>query len=160
GLLPETTLDLFYAEALVQYERVNSWEIGKREKVESAGVLDLKVWTREQILAEAEKSYRRVWDRRAALGELPVGAPPGDVQPHDYPKEVRGTLRDAISYLYAELLADTALWSPAQSNAVSRLDLPALLADEGRGVDARLADPKAHPVEKLAAVLGDLEAWH
>ena len=160
GLLSETTLDLFYAQALVQYERVNSWEIGQREKVESAGVLDLKLWTREQIVEEAEKAYRRVWDRRGALGELPVGALSEYVEPNDYPKDVRGTLRDAVSYLFVGLLADSSLWSAEQSNAVSRLDLPALLADDGRGVDARLTDPRAHPVEKFVAVLADLESWH
>src|SRR5262249_11690564 len=84
GLLAQTTLDLFYGESLVQYERVNSWEIGKREKVESGGVVDLKLWTREQILAEAEKAYRRAWDRRAELGALPVGALSEYVEPNDY----------------------------------------------------------------------------
>ena len=29
-----------------------------------------------------------------------------------------------------------------------------------KGADATLADPAAHPLEKLAAVLGDLERWH
>ena len=74
GLLSQTTLDLFYAQSLVQYEQSYSWEIGQREKVESSGPIDLKAWTRGQILAEAEKSYRRAWGRRVELGKLPVGA--------------------------------------------------------------------------------------
>ncbi|HEY1434236.1 MAG TPA: hypothetical protein VGG65_02615, partial [Thermoanaerobaculia bacterium] len=160
GMLAQTTLDLFYAQALVQYERMNSWEIGQREKVESAGLVDLKAWTRAQLLEEAEKAYRRAWDRRAALGELPVGALAEFVEPNDYPRDVRGTLRDAVSYLFAELLADSSLWTPEQSNGTYRLDVPGLLASDGHGADALLADPAVHPVAKLVAVLGDLEAWH
>jgi len=160
GLLAQTTLDLFYGQCLVQYERAYSWEIRKREKVESGGPVDLKAWTREQIVAEAEAAYRRAWGRRVALGALPVGALREYVDPNNYPAGVRDTLRDAVSYLFAELLADSSLWTPEQSNGLYRLDLPALLASDGRGADALLADAKANPVEKFVAVLADLEAWH
>ncbi len=159
-LLSQTTLDLFYAQSLVQYEQSYSWEIGQREKVETSGPIDLKAWTRGQILAEAEKAYRRAWDRRVELGKLPVGALGEYVDPNNYPKDVRGTLRDAVSYLFAHLLADSSLWTPEQSNGVYRLDLAGLLANEGHGADARLADPTAHPLERLVAVLGDVESWH
>ncbi len=50
GLLSQTTLDLFYAQSLVDYAQTNSWEIGQREKVESSGPIDLKAWTRPQIV--------------------------------------------------------------------------------------------------------------
>jgi uncharacterized protein YfaS (alpha-2-macroglobulin family) len=160
GLLSQTTLDLFYAQCLVQYRQMNSWEIGKRERIESSGPIDLKAWTRAQIVAEAEKAYRRTWDRRAALGKLPVGALAEYVDPNNYPKDVRGTLRDAVSYLLVELYADSSLWTPEQSNGVYQLNLAALLATEGPDADAKLADPAAHPIEKLVAILGDLESWH
>lgn len=139
---------------------MNSWEIAKRERVEAAGLLDLKDWTRAQILEEAEKAYLRAWDRRESLGKLPVGALGEYVEPGDYPADVRGTLRDAVSYLFAELLADSSLWTPEQSNDVSRLDLANLIASDGRGADAVLTDHAAHPVAKLVAVFADLEAWH
>ena len=42
GLLPRLTLDLFYANALVQYIQQYSWEINQREKVESKGTVDLR----------------------------------------------------------------------------------------------------------------------
>ena len=160
GLLSQTTLDLFYAQCLVQYERSYSWEIEKREKVESTGSIDLKAWTRSQIVGEAEKAYRRAWARRAELGALPVGALGEYVDPNNYPKDVRGTLRDAVSYLFAQLLADSSLWTPEQLNGVYQLDLAALLASEGRDADATLTDASAHPLSKLVAVLGDLESWH
>ena len=73
GTLSRVTLELFYAQALVQYERAYSWEIARRERIESAAPLDLKTWTEEQILAEAERAYLEVWKRRTELGRLPVG---------------------------------------------------------------------------------------
>jgi hypothetical protein len=160
GLLSQTTLDLFYAQCLVQYERAYSWQIGTREKIESSGPIDLKAWTRAQIVGEAEKAYRRAWARRADLGALPVGALGEYVDPNNYPKQVRGTLRDAVSYLFAQLLADSSLWTPAQSNDVYQLNVGTLLAGEGRDADAKLADEATHPLEKFVAVLGDLESWH
>jgi hypothetical protein len=160
GTLSRVTLELFYAQALVQYERAYSWEIAQRERIESAGPLDLKAWTKEQILAEAERAYLEVWKRRADLGNLPVGALSEYVEPNDYPKDVRGTLRDAVSYLFVELYADSSFWTPEESNGIYRLDLAGLLASDGRDADTRLADPAAHPVAKLVGVLGDLETWH
>ena len=38
-------LDLFYAGSLVTYRSAYSWEIGRRERVESTGPVDLKAWT-------------------------------------------------------------------------------------------------------------------
>ena len=160
GLLSQTTLDLFYAQSLVQYRQINSWEIAKRERIESTGPIDLKAWTSAQIVGEAEKAYRRAWGRRVELGKLPVGVLGEYVDPNNYPKDVRGTLRDAVSYLYVELLADSSLWTPEQSNGVYQLDLAHLLASDGRDAGARLADSAAHPIEKLVAILGDLESWH
>jgi len=160
GLLAQTTLDLFYAQCLVQYERTYSWQIATREKIESSGPVDLKAWTRDQIVGEAEKAFRRAWARRADLGVLPVGALSEYVDPNNYPEDVRGTLRDAVSYLFAQMLADSSLWTPAQSNDVYRLDVGTLLASEGRDADATLADEATPPLEKFVAVLGDLESWH
>ena len=160
GLLSQTTLDLFYAQLLVQYRQTNSWEVAQRERVESSGPIDLKAWTGGQIVAEAEKAYRRAWDRREELGKLPVGALAEYIEPNTYPPDVRGTLRDAVSYLFVDLYADSSLWTPEQSNDTYRLELARLLADDGRDANARLADARAHPIEKLVALLGDLESWH
>ena len=160
GLLSQTTLDLFYAQSLVEYARAYSWEIERREKVESAGPIDLKAWTRDRILREAVGAYAVAWGRRAELGKLPVGALAEYVAPNNYPADVRGTLRDAVSYLFADLLADSAFWTPAQSNEVYRLDLAGLLASDGRDADRAVADGDAHAVARLVAVLADLESWH
>lgn len=67
--------------------------------------------------------------------------------PSDYPADVRGTVRDAVSYLFAEVLADSTFWSPRQSNEVYRLGLAELMT--GPGSDP--ADPEAHPLARMAA---------
>ncbi len=171
GLLSRAVLELFYAQSLVNYFHAYSWEIQKRERVESSGAVDLKAWTASQIYAEAAKAYLRLWPEREALGREDVKALDEFLEPNTYPRDVRGTLRDALSYLFAAHLADTSGWSPAQSNEVFRLDLQGLLrSGEARSVksptrhsrygDGALDDDSAHPLVRLAAVLDDLEAWH
>jgi len=159
GLLSRAALELFYAQSLVNYFHAYSWEIQKRERVESSGAVDLKAWTATQIYAEAVRAYLRLWPEREALGREDVKALAEFLELNSYPRGVRGTLRDALSYLFAAHLADTSGWSPAQSNEVFRLDLQGLLRfGEARSV--RLDDDSAHPLVRLAAVLDDLEAWH
>ncbi len=158
-------LDLFYAHSLLTYYRAYSWEIVRREKVESKGV-DLKAWTKDELFAEAQRAMLEVWARREALGREKVVRLKEYLQPNDYPEGVRDTLRDAVAYLLTELLADTSFWTPKQSNQVYALDLPGLLKgpsgwwERGAGGEPVLSDPAAHPLVKIAAVLSDLEGWH
>ncbi|MBP1619749.1 MAG: hypothetical protein H6Q02_516, partial [Acidobacteria bacterium] len=152
-------LDLCYAHALTTYLDAYSWEIHRREAVASTGPLDLESWTAAMITAEAEGAYLEVWQRRAALGTTPVTSLAEVLEPNSYPVEVRGTLRDAVSYLYAALLADTSGWTPEQENELFRLDLARLLAD-GPATGAVTADAAVHPLSRLVAVLADLERWH
>ena len=65
-----------------------------------------------------------------------------------------------MTYLFVELLADTSGWTPQQSNEIFRLDLETLLHKDGPASEALLADAAAHPLEKIVAVLSDLESWH
>ena len=161
GPLHRAQLSLLYGHSLVTYQRAYSWEIGQREKVDTKGEVDLKAWTREQILAEALKAALDVWAIRSDLGKEPASAAALVLAPNDYPKEIRGTLRDAVSYLLVDLLADTAGWTPEQSNEVWRLDLGALLAgDAGREAKTDLASPEVHPLVRIGAVLTYLETWH
>jgi uncharacterized protein YfaS (alpha-2-macroglobulin family) len=160
GALPHATLDLFCAQALVIYADAYSWEIGRRERVETTEVVDLKAWTREQIIAAAEGAFLDSWRGREAFGREPVTRLAGFIEANTYPPEVRGTLRDALAYLFVALLADSSHWSPAQANEVFALDLPALIKGNAGTNAAALTDANAHPLVKLAAVLDDLEAWH
>ncbi|MEP7013237.1 MAG: alpha-2-macroglobulin family protein [Acidobacteriota bacterium] len=158
GRQERAVLDLTYGAALVTYLDAQSWEINHRERVTGTEKVDLAAWTRDQIAAEAIAAYARAWGAREALGALPVTAWKDFLEANDYPAGVRDTLRDAISYLFAELLADTSLWSPTEVNGTWRLDRAALVADSPPAV--KLDDPAVHPLAKLVAVLADLEAWH
>ncbi len=159
GALHRTVLQLFYARTLVDYAHAYSWEIRQRERVESGTAVDLKAWTLDQIAEEALRAYEEVWQQREALGALPLGRLATYLQAGSYPENVRGTLRDAVSYLLVELLADSSLWRPEQASEVFRLDLP--LAAGGRGAGAPPDRCRACTrSSKIAAVLGDLEGWH
>ncbi len=148
-----TVLELYYARTLTNYLQVYGWQIANRESVASADELDLRQWSRERILAEIDTAFERLWQRRQAWGARPLGALAEFFEAGGYPTRVRGTLRDAVSYLWAEQLADSSWWSPAESNRVHRLELTRLIG----GAPAAAGE---HPLARLAAVLGDLEAWH
>jgi alpha-2-macroglobulin len=56
GLLPRTTVNLYYASALITYVGQYGWEVRQREQVVSGGPVDLKRWTAEQIFTEARRA--------------------------------------------------------------------------------------------------------
>ena len=148
-------LELYYATTLVHYVDAYAYEINQRERVESKGDVDLKLWTRDQIVAEAFRSLQRVWQRREALsGPASIFGP--YVQLNNYPAGVRDTLRDVVSYQLVELLANTSYWRPADQNDLFRVDHAGLLTG-----DPKVAlDAAAHPMVRASAVLFDLAAWH
>ena len=154
-------LDLNYAYALTTYVHAYSWEIRQRERVETDGELDLKKWDVDQIVEEANRAFAEVWSRREAWGSESIGVLARFIDQNDYPPRIRGTLRDAVSYLWAEFLADTALWRPDQSNDTFRLDFTALLIGDPEGSgELDLTEIEIHPLVKIGAVLDDLEEWH
>jgi len=154
------SVELYDAYALSAYLDAYSWEIRQRERVVANGDLDLKLWTRDQIVAEADHDFAQVWARREALGGLPNSAFDLLV-PNTFPARIRPTVRDAISYLWADRLSDSSGWSPAELQELWRLDLGALV--DGKVLEptsAQLADASIHPLARLATILGDLERWH
>lgn len=148
---------LYYAHSLWNYARMYSWEINKREKVESKGVVDLKSWTMEQIFLEAVRTYAEVFETREQLGDLPASYVTEYISPNTYPEGIRPTLRDSVTYLMVSLLTDSLGWRPDQTNEVFTLDLKALL---GMVEKVDLASPDVHPIQKAMWVLSDLEKWH
>ncbi|MEO7974288.1 MAG: hypothetical protein ABIU84_11950, partial [Thermoanaerobaculia bacterium] len=160
GSTSRAAVELYYAHALLEYLDGYDWEIRQRERVVSVAPndkLDLKAFTAEQIAAEAEKSFLAVWERRAGLGDVAVADFPY-LRSNDYPKGVRSSLRDAVSYLFVDrLLADSSFWSPSEANDAWQLDLDNLVAET-----PQLPPPPAaaHPLLRGAAVLADLERWH
>ena len=162
--LARAALLLYRGHMYVEYNQQYGWEIGQREKVAAkVGDSDLKTWTREQLFAAAIADYSELWRSREALGAEPISRMADYLQANNYPPEVRGLLRDALSYLFVELLGNTQGWSPTQSEDLFELDLGALLKGKGdvaRSRATNLADPNVHPLVRIAAVLDDLEAWH
>jgi len=161
GDLPRATLQLCYAHALVTYAEGDAWEIGQRERVAGGETGDLKAWTQDQIFAAAVAAYADVWQAREALGREPVARFGEILVPNNYPADVRGTLRDAASYLFVELLSNTRGWRPEQSNELFALDAVALWkGDPAASARIKLDDPAVHPLVRIGAILDDLEAWH
>ncbi len=153
-----SVLDLFYAHSLVVYASSYSWEINKRERVDTKGTVDLKAWTRDQIYEEARKAYEGVWKNRVQLGDRANTEWKEYLNLNTYPPGIRPTLRDAVSYLFVEMLADTNGWKPEQLNEIYRLNLKDLIGEAGG--QSVLADPDRHPLEKISCILADLESWH
>ncbi len=157
--LARLVLNLYYGWNILQYLNAYSWEINQREKVASGEKVDLKAWTRDQLFAEALSAYGQVWAERAALGNEPATLLDEYINTGNYPDRVRGSLRDAVSYLTIDLLQNTSFWSPAQSNDIFRLNLAKLISGQAPRA-FRLDDPALHPIEVTGAILDDLEAWH
>jgi alpha-2-macroglobulin len=153
-----SVLNLYYAQALTIYARSYSYEINKRERMDSKSAVDLKAWTRDQIYEEAQKAFENVWTERNRLGDMPVSDWKEFIAPNSYPAGIRPTLRDAVSYLRVETLADTNGWQPDQLNELYRLNLKKLIAGEVGNLS--LVDPARHPLEKISLILTDLQNWH
>ena len=174
----ETAADLLQAEALpkdrvaaaaVELERASvvsnyltsySYEIRKRERV-TEEAQSVRALTADQLQARVVASFLAAWRERAALGEVARGTFYDVLDPNDYPEKVRGTVRDSLSYVFAETLANTSWWTPQQTRTVYALPIERLLDNDPTWREARFgAASDTHPLELLAAVLGDLEAWH
>ncbi|HEX6865248.1 MAG TPA: MG2 domain-containing protein, partial [Thermoanaerobaculia bacterium] len=121
--------------------------------------MDVDKWTTGQFFEAASKGYLEAWKERELLGGIPVTGLADFLRPNNYPKEVRGTLRDTVAYLWVEHLADTGYWSPAQTNSASRMDLVALLRD-GELPEEQLVDADTHPLRRIMAILAGHERWH
>lgn len=168
---PEAVLvhRLFYAQTLRLYQQAYRWQIRQRERTTGADA-DLDQWTMEQVSTEIHEAFLDAWKLCGEWGSRPLGDMARYLEQNNYPARIRGTLRDSVSHLWVETLEDQSLWSPAQSNEVWKLDLEELLrprdADETAAVDvsdemaAQLRDPEVHPLQKIAFLLTDLEAWH
>ena len=98
----------------------------------------------------ALQAYGDVWAQRQSL-DRPATVLGDFLDRGNYPDEVRGTLRDAATYLLVELLANTTYWRAEQSNEVYALDLASLIAGAppaAAGVDVTGMD--IHPLVRIA----------
>jgi len=152
-------LDLYYANSLVTYFRQYGHEIRRRERVAGDDTVDLKAWTTDQIANQAHLAFGRVWAERESWGAHSLGVLSRYIEQNTYPARIRGTLRDAVTYLWADLMTDTSLWRPRHENETFLLDVGALIRGGGDG-NLELTDPEVHPLRRLCAILDDLEGWH
>jgi len=155
----QAILHLYVSEILRAYAERFSYRINQRERIERTGAggeLDLELATRGELYAALLAEAEVAWTTREQLADVPLSQVYRYLVPNDYPAEVRGTLRDAVSYLLVRVLADSSFWSVEEAQ-----DLPADLESLISGTtEARPSDAAVHPLARMAAVLGDLEAWH
>ena len=158
GLYSQMVLNLYYAYSLINYYNSYSWEINQREKVETGGEVDLKKYTKEDIYNEAQKAYLTVFANREELSAVKVKSFSNYITPNTYPERIRGTLRDAVSYLYVDMLQNSAMWRPDEANGVFTLPLQDML--EEKKVIINLSDKETHSLLKIVYILDDLRSWH
>jgi len=154
-------IELFYAQSLVNYYQRYSYEIRSRETVVEPENEDLKAWTEERFTHAINGAFVRVWSNRETWGAESADAWSMFLEENNYPARIRGTLRDVVSYLWIEHLANTRLWLPGQQGSEHTLDLnPLLTGAPAPKKPWDLTDPRLHPLRKISAVLIDLRNWH
>lgn len=158
GLYSQMVLNLYYAYSLINYYNNYSWEINQREKVDTGREIDLKRFTKDDIYYEAQKAYLNVFANREELSNVKVKSFSNYITPNTYPERIRGTLRDAVSYLYVDMLKNTTLWRPEELNEIYSLPLEDLMAIKKVIVD--LSNRYTHPLLKIIYILDDLYMWH
>ena len=124
----------------------------------SPAEIDLEAWTADEIYAEAQRAFLAAWQERESWGRRarwrrspPTSRPTTTRRASAAPCATRSATCGPIC------------WPTARCGAGrERRGLPARprRPDRGSGEGVDLADPAVHPLRKLAAVLGDLEAWH
>lgn len=150
-------LELYYAQSLLNYYETYSWEINNREKVVSDKKLDLKKWTKAQIFTEIQKSLNSVYKKRAELGETKNDFFNAFIRSGNYPENIRGTLRDTLTYLYVDFLKNSQFWSAKEENEKTLLKLSSLLK---KSAEKNALKNGAHPLQRINTILTDLENWH
>ncbi|TWW12319.1 hypothetical protein E3A20_01980, partial [Planctomyces bekefii] len=160
GLTHQTILSLYYARILETYLNAYDWEIRQREKSTGAQKT-LKQWTAAEIYQEALAALVPLWQSREKLGSAAAPLLQEFIEKGNYPKNIRTSWRDTITYLIADLLANSGHWSIENTNELSKLDPITWLTTQPPAlVDGDLAKESLHPLARLVAVLKDLERWH
>lgn len=161
--LARGVLELHYAQSLVEYLHLHSYELRSRTRVATADSLALEAWDHARLAREIDRSLLRAWQRREALGRLAPEAWHGYIEANTYPDGIRSTLRDVVTYRWAKQLSDTSLWAPETLEEARHLDLEELLTlahADTAGIATAIADSTTHPLRRLGLLMADLRAWH
>ena len=157
--VPRMGVALTYVQLLRRYRSYFSSELRGREAVDGPLPDEVKRWTEPQLEGEIWRVLGEAWSRRGALKDTPSSAATW-LRSSTYRTGVRDRLRDALSYLVAEILEDRALWSPGQDEEVAALPLAAWADGDSSGWNGALDVGGSHPLAAANGVLADLEAWH
>ena len=159
-------MNLHKAYFIKSYIERNSWQINKRELIDSDKPLTTKQKTMAQLRADAHTAFSKAYqyslkrnDPISALNSLPTKKLKGYFSEGDYPKNVRGTVRDTVTYLWLDSLKNMSSWSPAQSTQVYDFSVPALLKNPYNEA-INPTDASTHPLKVAVKLANDLEQFH
>lgn len=151
----EALLNLYSAASLMRYQQAYGYEINQREKTENSK--ELTALTTSQIGQEIGRHFDLAMKAAPALDKpIPAFYTPY-LSAHTFPPAVRPTLRDAITYLAVEHLANQQFWQPKEISEIYRLKPAELFKTEAR---LPAADSSAHPLKRAAGWLGGLHKTH
>jgi len=152
-------LYMYRAYVLKQYYQMYSYDILKRKAKQEK--TDFREWTAQQIWQACHKDFQAAWKYREVLGQISLWECQRYLQPGSFPVEVRPTVRDFLTNEWAGFLADQGTWTPAESEALSQLDVKIILRPDVSGLTVASSRwDKAHPLQKLVAIYADLYRWH
>lgn len=160
GFLAKSMIGMAYGRTLMTYGQSQSYAIRQRTKIVSDKPLSASEMTADQIHAAALQCFQRVFGVRAEFDGSSMETLGDVVSRGTYPRGLRDSLRDFVSYEAVSILSDRTHWLPEESNDLYRLDLGKLLGEKPAGEAFRLDDTELHPLIRLCAVLDDLERWH
>ena len=143
--LARAAVELYDAHALLGYLDAYGWEIGQRERVVGGEKLDLKLWTRDQIAAEADRAFapRLGAARSARHGSERLVRSPRPEQ-LSRPRSVRRCATPSPTSGPTGL-ADSSGWSPEELQELWKLDLAALVGRHRGRADAGAAERRVAP---------------
>jgi uncharacterized protein YfaS (alpha-2-macroglobulin family) len=151
-------LNLYYAEALSRYIRRYHWEISQREPIESTNKTALKQMTQTQLIALTNATYQHAWKASLVWQDSNLDAFKRYFNTGTFPKRIRGTLSDTVTYLWVHFLGDESLWSAVHSNQTYQLNLHTLLTPSQKKRNP--TNHTIHPLKRITWLLASLEQWH
>ncbi|MCP4292278.1 MAG: hypothetical protein GY780_10655 [bacterium] len=151
--------NLYYGYSLNHYLSRNRHSIrGNATKAGGRAAL-LKDWTIGDFRREINSAYYQVLLNQGTLSENDFG----DLQPYlsggSFPSRIRGTARDAVTYLWVMHLRNTTYWSASHHEETKRFsasDFLTLNTDE----QSKLDSDEIHPLKKIHKLLVDLALNH
>ena len=156
-------INLHKAYLLINYIQAYRWEIQNREKISSKRALPLKKKTMAQLITEVNQAFSRAYilatknDLPLDHFALPISSLKNYFVKSNYPANVRGNIRDTITYLWVTFLQDQSLWTPADTNKTNSFSLNQLLSVSYR--DKFGLAPQTLPVKRQMWLLSDLEHY-